>query len=175
MTAARDAEIAAIDLFLAEEKRLEGAPPQWGPSERRNELQAVWLVADSLNVTRARLQFRCGRSDRRFPSFSLIFRGNPIWRIDLVAQDTRERNPPWARELGLPPVLLGSHGHEWPDNREHLRTMPPDWTLPCRRPLPAAIRRLDQALPWFAERIRLELLPDQRGFDVPPQAELFGG
>jgi hypothetical protein len=47
------------------------------------------------------------------------------------------------------------------------------WELPCRRPLAPQIRKLPQAIPWLAERINLTLNPDQRGFDVPPQAALF--
>jgi hypothetical protein len=173
MTVARDADLAAIDAFLAERKRLQGPPPLWEPAVRDYEMQAIWLVEDSLGIVRGQLRFRCDRRRRATPSFSLLWRNNPIWRVDLEEPTKREFNPHWGFQVGCPPFVDGSHGHEWPDNREHLRLMPAEWDLPCRRPIPVNLRRLDSCIAWFATRVNLELGPDQRGFDVPPQAELF--
>jgi hypothetical protein len=173
MTAARDRELEAIDAFLAGKKRLQGAPPAWTASLRPKELQAIWLVEDELGIVRGRLCFRCWKNKRTTPSFSLIWRSNPVWRIDIEEPTRREFNPHWAHQIGCPPFVIGSHGHEWPDNREHLRSMPPEWDLPCRRTIPINIRKLDSCLAWFAGRVNLELGPSQRGFDVPPQTELF--
>lgn len=173
MTAARDLELEAIDAFLAEKKTLQGPPPVWTPSVRAKELQAVWLVEDRLGIVRGRLQFRCWKSNRTNPSFTLLRGSNPIWRVDIEDTGRREFNPPWAHQVDCPPFVDGTHGHEWPDNKEHLRGMPPDWELPCRRQMPANLHKLDSCLAWFAQRINLELSPEQRGFDVPPQSELF--
>jgi hypothetical protein len=107
------------------------------------------------------------------PSVSLIFRNNPVWRIDIDAAANAHWNPYWAHSLGLDPVVRGPHAHERRDNRGHVLNIFPEWDMPCKRPIPKSIRRLSQALPWFATRINLELKPEQRGFDVPPQAELF--
>lgn len=173
MTAARDTDLAAIDGFLAERKRLLGSAPPWEASLRPKELQAIWLVEDALGIVRGQFRFRCGRDKRVSPSVTLLWRGNPIWRIDIEEPLKREHNPHWAYTVGCPPFVDGSHGHEWADNREHLRAMPPEWDIPCRRPIPTNIRKLDSCLAWFAGRINLELGSDQRGFDVPPQTELF--
>lgn len=112
-------------------------------------------------------------SQTAYPSLSLIFRAHVIWRIDIVPHDEGKLNPPWAKSLGLPPEVFGPHGHEWPDNRAHVLNEHATWNIPRRRPLPVNLRRLEQVLPWFADRIAIDVTPDQRGFDVPPQADLF--
>lgn len=173
MTAERDRLLAEIDAFLAETKTLHGDLPQWGPSSRPRDLQAAWPLADSAGVIRAEIRCRCERNDRTAISLSVIYRGQPIWRVDLEAPSVRHTNPPWAALVGRPPVIYGSHSHAWPDNVEHLRGMPPEWDLPCRRSLPVAIRRLPQLLPWFADAVHINLAPQHRAFDVPPQADLF--
>lgn len=43
------------------------------------------------------------------------------------------------------------------------------WELPCREPLPAQIRRFEQAFPWLADRMNLKLTAEQRTFDIPRQ------
>jgi hypothetical protein len=174
-SAMRNSEVNAVDLFLSEPKRLRGGSPQWQQSEHRpRELHAVWLIEDSLGIERAQLRFRCASNNRQNPSISLIFRSKPIWRVDLVPPSECKYNPPWARALGLPATVCGPHGHEWEDNRGHILKDHTTWDIPCRRPLPTNIRRLAQVLPWFASRISLDLLPEQRGFDVPAQTDLFG-
>ena len=167
------AEAAEIDAFLAEEKRLDGIPI-WRESSWPGEMDAVWNIQDSLGITRATLRFRCPRAARAWPSISLIFRASPIWRIDLVAPDAWKPNPPGASSLSLPAIVRGSHSHTWHDNRAHLLSQD-QWSLPYRRPLPAAIRRLPQAIASLADDVNLTLDPAQRGFDVPPQADLFEG
>ena len=132
---------------------------------------ASWPIENDIGVVPAQLKFRCWPTRTSYPSLNLIMRRRSVWRIDLVSPDQQKANPIWAQSLGLPEIVLGSHCHEWTDNRENIRQTG-DWQLPARRPLPHNITTLEQLLPWFAERINLELGPDQRGFDVPPQAEL---
>ena len=173
--ASRDREIDDIEAFLSEEKRLQGPHPAWGRSIYPKELSASWPVEDSLGVVRAEFRFRCPEEDRTTPSMSLLFRQQPIWRIDLGDDALLHLNPPIAERLGLPPTITGPHEHGWPDNAENIRGMtPPDWRLTVRRPISPQMRRLSQALPWLADRIRLLLEPSQRGFDVPPRSDLFG-
>jgi hypothetical protein len=169
--ALREAEAAEIEAFLVEDKTLDGIPI-WHASPRPGELSAVWNVKDSLGIGRATLRFRCPRAARAWPSISLIFRNNPIWRIDLVAPDVWKPNPPGAAALGLPPEVRGSHSHTWNDNRAHLLSQDL-WSLPYRRPLLVTIRRLPQAVASLAAEIKLFLEPGQRQFDVPPQTDLF--
>jgi hypothetical protein len=170
----RNSEVAVVDAFLLEPKRLRGDQPLWTQSEHRvREIHATWAVEDSLGIERAELRFRCHSISRQYPSVSLIFRSKAIWRVDIVPAEECKYNPLWARKLDLPATVCGPHGHEWPDNRDHLLREGATWDIPCRRPLPTNVRRLDQVIPWLAERLGLELRPDQRGFNVPPQTDLF--
>lgn len=164
-------DIDEIDAFLAEVKRLQGPPPEWVEGSR-GELSASWNIEDSVGIVRSHLRFRCSRQYRQFPSLSLIYRGNPVCRLDLVQPTECKWNPPGAAAMGLPPRVCGSHLHGWPDNREYVRSAGLGH-MPYRRPLTAQVRRLPQAILWLAEQINLTVGPDQRGFDVPPQASLF--
>ena len=171
MNAAMDAEIAVVDEFLDQRKMLRGSRPGWDKTGFSQDWGASWQIENDIGVVLAQLKFRCWPTRTSYPSLNLIMRRRAVWRIDLVSPDQEKANPIWAQSLGLPGIVRGSHCHEWTDNRENIRQTG-DWQLPARRPLPHNITTLEQLLPWFAERINLELGPDQRGFDVPPQAEL---
>lgn len=170
---ARDAEIAEIDAFLAETKRLRGGPPPWHPSGWNTEFQAVWNVEDVNGVVRAQLRLICLRAINTYPKINLIIRGRSIWRVEIEDPPRPHRNPHWAAQLGLPAIVVGSHEHTWPDNRDHVAAIAPDWDLPCHRALQPNVRRLPQALASFAQAIHLEIDSGQRSFDVPPQRELL--
>jgi hypothetical protein len=171
--ASRAFDVKAVDAFLDEKgKLLQGAPPTWIPGRDGIELMAIWNIEDSLGIVRAHLRFRVDPQSRSYPSVSLIFRNNQVWRIDLAELTLCKPNPVWARSVGAPSTVCGSHSHGWPDNREHILSQEM-WELPCRQPIAPQIRRLPHAVPWLAERINLTLSPDQRDFDVPPQASLF--
>jgi hypothetical protein len=170
----READAIEIDDFLAEEKHLVGTEPLWQDSSRESELSAVWNIQDSLGITKAHLRFRCPKAWRDWPSVSVIFRNYPIWRLDLVAPTICKHNPLGAHSLGLSAVVCGSHCHTWYDNRSHLLTQDL-WVLPYRRPLDGPVRRLPQAIASLADAINLALESHQRGFDVPPQSDLFEG
>jgi hypothetical protein len=171
----REAEIAEVDAFLAGAKQLqalEGGFPVWGTSHWDRKLGAVWNIENSSGAVAAQLRFHCRRAEPPLPSISLIFQGRPVWRVDLAPSHARHPNPTWASQVGAPAFVDGSNEHSWTDNREFLRRAPEWRELPCVRALPSQIRRLSQMLPWFAGRINLGFSPEQRGFDVPPQAEL---
>ena len=167
-----DLEISEVEAFLAEAKTLDGGEPLWVKSSRPDELQATWGISDSAGVSRGELRFRCPSLYRDDPSVSLIYRRRLIWRIDIVAPQAWKPNPPEAAMLELPPIVTGTHGHRWTDNREHVR-INGFGELPFRCQLSPAIRKLPQAIAALADEINLTLGPDQRGFDVPPRASLF--
>lgn len=172
MPAISDIELHAVDTFLAAPKRLEGGPPEWRQNERPDDMTANWNVVDDMDVVSAQLRFRLSRLAREYPSVSLIFRGNCIWRLDLCRPTQMKFNPPWATKLGLPPSFLGSHCHTWADNRDHV-AMSGVWNLAARRPVEPALRRVEQMLPWFAGQVGIQLEAEQRRFDAPPIASLF--
>ncbi|WP_375206738.1 hypothetical protein [Hyphococcus sp.] len=134
--------------------------------------EARWIIEEQDGATRAHLRFRTCRYQKAFPSISLIFRNNPIWRVDIQAGDVCHPNPVWAGALGLPPLVCGTHCHTWEDNRDHVARSTV-WDLPARRALPEQMRRLPQVLPFMAENLNIELTPDQRSFDTPYKRDLF--
>jgi hypothetical protein len=169
--AGRQMDVDEIDAFYAEAKRLQGPPPHWAENSR-GELSASWNIEDAIGIVRAHLRFRCSRQHRQFPSVSVIYRGGLVYRLDLVDPSECKFNPLGALALNLPAKVCGPHIHGWDDNREYVRSVGLGH-MPYRRPLPAQVRRLPQAMLWLAESINLAVAPDQRGFDVPPQAYLF--
>jgi hypothetical protein len=101
-------DIEEIDAFVAEPKHLQGPLPQWRVSTRPGEYEATWNIEDSIGIVRAQLRFRCPKANRSCPSVSLVFRGSPIWRIDLELPDVWKLNPLDAQTIGLPARLQGS-------------------------------------------------------------------
>lgn len=175
MVSPHDSEVSEVEAFLEQEKRLQRLTgdgfPIWSRSGWNDELGTVWNIEDDLGVVLARLQFSCARAAPVDPSVSVIFRQRPIWRVDIVPSYYRHPNPMWAGDLGLSPIVEGSHEHNWPDNRDYIRRAA-EWDLPAARPIQPQIKQLSQSLPWLAERINLRLDHGQRGFEVPSQAEL---
>jgi hypothetical protein len=165
-------DIAEIDIFLEDKKHLLGPAPEWQQSSRIRDMEASWQVEDSVGIVRAHVRFRFLKTDREHPSLSLIFQNAPIWRVDLRPPESWKTNPPAARAMGLPAIVKGSHSHGWQDHRAYCMTQRAI-QLPFRRPLPAKIRKLPQALIWLAEQVNLTIGPDQRDFDVPPKSDLF--
>lgn len=165
-------DIQLVDDFLAANKRLEKGVPDWTKGTRDSEYEARWIIEEEDGATRSHIRFRTSRFQKAFPSISLIFRNNPVWRIDIQPTDVCHPNPLWAQPLGLQPEVCGTHCHTWADNRDYLLRSAV-WDLPARRPLPDQLRRLPQVLPYMAEELNIELTPDQRGFDIPPKRDLF--
>lgn len=165
-------DVAEIDAFIAEPKTLLGPPPAWQQSSRVRDMEAKWQVEDSLGIIRAHLRFRFIKTEREYPSLSLIFQNTPIWRVDLRPESSWKPNPPVAAKLNLPAHVQGSHSHGWDHNRAYCLSQKAI-QLPIRSPLPAKIRKLPQALMWLAGHVNLTIKPDQRDFDVPPKSDLF--
>ena len=166
-------DISEIDAFMAEQKRLQGPLPIWQEGTRKGELSASWNIEDSLGIIRAELRFRCPTQRRQFPSISVLYKQILVYRVDIVSPDECKINPLGARAVGLPASVCGPHCHSWPDNRDYVHSVG-FGHMPYRRPIQPQVRRLPQALLWLADEINLTIGPDQRGFEVPPQNDLFG-
>ena len=166
-------EVDAVDDFLARAKSLVGPPPVWNISSRERDYEAIWNIRDDLGIESGQLRFRCPRVSNAWPSASVIHKNNSVYRVDLVQDAECKRNPPNAHEFGLPATIWGPHEHSWHDNRFHA-LMNGFEGLPFRRLIQPQIKRVEQILPWLASRIKLTVEPNQRAFDAPPQAELFG-
>jgi hypothetical protein len=169
-TATRIADLDGVEAFLMVQKSLDGPPPIWRIGTWGGEYTAAWNVLDDLGAPVAQLRFTARQTNTSVSAMNLIYRGNPIWRVDIDEAAVCHDNPHDAHFLGLPPVVCGPHEHAWPINREHLISQD-TWTLPYRRQV--GVRRLSQALPLLADQINLTLTPEQRNFDGPTRADLF--
>lgn len=165
-------DVEAIDDFLVRTKYLKGNPPEWKKSNRLWEYSMQWPIVDDLGIEVGELRFKLPRGSNASDSVSVIYRNNPIWRIDLAAKDDCEPNPPDAAAFSLPPFVCGPHEHSWQDNRNFVAEVG-FGELIYRRGIPPQIRRFEQILPWLAEKINLTLTHEQRRFDRPAQRDLF--
>lgn len=168
-------EVEAADAFLADEKRLHGEPPEFGPKANSRDgaaWEAVWPVENSSGIVEEGAHVRVRHapaSDKPF-SIVLIFQDRPIFRLDFVAPTVCHRNPHWAAKMGKARLVCGPHCHTWAANREHAM-MGNLGELPVREALAPQIRKFDQAFAWFAQQVNIRLDPGQRVFELP--AELF--
>jgi hypothetical protein len=167
----RQAEVDAVDEFLAATKGLKGGHPQW-VKNTRGEYEAVWIISEADGRERGQLRFCCSRPTRSHPSVSVIFRGNPIWRFDLVPATEMKPNLPGAKDLRLEAWVYGNHQHTWPDNRKYALENSA-WDIPFRRTADKSLYKISQAYQALAAEINLQLLPAQYGFEVPTNNELF--
>ncbi|ESX55706.1 hypothetical protein NLY43_23900 [Mesorhizobium sp. C416B] len=159
-------ELNQVNDFLAGAKSLQGGPPEWTDSTRIGDKEAKWPIEDDIGIVRAHLRFRFRFPE--YPSMSLIFRGQPIWRVDVAQPDECKPNPHDAGKFNLPPRVCGVHEHAWYDNVDAVRNS--GWGgLPYRRPINVQVRKLPQVLADFCGRVNLTLSHDQRSFDVPAQ------
>jgi hypothetical protein len=177
MTAiSRSNEVAEIDRFLAEQKTVTDALPEWKDGENLGRWQAEWPVLDQDGIARegTRLVFSCRKQRTDLVSIRLLLRGQQIYGIDLVVPEETKPNPPDAMRFGLPSRVSGSHFHRWDDNRDYALRVGPG-SLPYRRPTPVHLSRLPHALASLAQATNLVLTPQQLSFDVPPQGYLLVG
>ena len=162
-------ELAAIDRFIAEPKILVSTLPDWKASSRPPDKEASWDIEDSIGIIKSHLRFRFTYIDS--PSISLIYRNWPIWRIDFALNSKCKPSPPDAYKLNLPSEVCGTHEHSWPDNRAYV-SKNGFGSLPYRRPIPAQIRKLPQALADLTSKLGIELTYEQRLFDIPAEPGL---
>jgi hypothetical protein len=168
----RAQDVRLADEFFADQKGLAGPAPEFGPkkhtSSKSSLWEAIWPTANSAGVVETG-QLRINHSPASDKPFSLclIFRGQCIFRLDFARPTVCHSNPQWAAAFGMPPTVCGPHYHPWDPNREEVARQEHLWELPFRLPLPARIRRFDQALPWMAAEVNLLLAPEQRGFGLP--------
>ena len=171
MTAAtRIVELDAVDAFLLMAKSLDGPPPVWRVGSWGGEYTASWNVLDDTDSPVAQIRCTARQTNTSVASMSLIYKGNPIWRVDIDEATMCHDNPHDGHLQHLNPMVCGPHEHAWPINRGHLMSQDA-WTLPYRRQV--SVRRLSQALPLLADQVNLTLTPEQRNFDGPTRADLF--
>ena len=170
------AEVAEVDEFFREQKSLTEALPVWRDGHVPGKWTAEWpiLNVNQVAIERTRLVFSCKKSDIKTLSVSVLYRNARVAGIDLVHAGERKDNPPQARSLGLPPVVLGPHFHLWEDNRGYVLANGLG-DVKVRRPTPEKLTTLPQALKALVQRMNFVLTPEQLSFNVPRQGYLALG
>jgi hypothetical protein len=165
-------EVEEIDRFLSARKGLDGPFPEWNLSsffkrDKNQEYEAIWPIKDDLGIVgKGQLRFVFRPWNRAEPSISIVYGQRKVARLDIISSQKGEPNPHWARDLGLPAMVFGSHVHKWEHNRSHILSQDV-WDIPCREQLPPQVRRLPQGLGWMADYANIVIEPDQHGFDIP--------
>ncbi|WP_188529207.1 hypothetical protein [Sinisalibacter lacisalsi] len=167
-------QISDVDRFLANESKvLDGFQPHWTHAKGYRDYQLAWPISEEdTGRTRAHLRFRLPDQDFRFPSISLIFRGQNVARVDQAPPEVCKPNHPAAQRLGLPHQVCGPHFHSWEDNREIVRGSE-QWHLPVRRPIHEELNDLDAMFFWFCSQTNVRIEAHNRPI-LLPDAGLFG-
>ena len=170
----RQTELAEVDDFLASDKFLDERLPTWTGDLRPDEWTARWAIRDDIGVIRAgtELRFRSLRVRASQFSISVLYRGQPVYRLDMVDPTEAKLNPPDAYRFDLSARIVGSHIHAWIDNRTYILANG-FGSLPYRRQIPISLRRVPHALMQIAQEINIHVTPQQASFDLPPQGDLI--
>lgn len=165
-----DAELAAVDEWLAEAKTLSGSFPGWGRVYARDHT-ARWGIIDSIGVQSGELAFSVERA-LTHPSIAVIMNQKLVYRLDLAPEAECKTNHYLGRALGLEGTVCGSHFHRWVHNRDYV-SKHGFGHLPIREATPKALKTLEQALAAICDAVNIELTSDQRDVRLPSQADLF--
>lgn len=170
-----ETQLLAVDRFLSDpNKVLDGPQPAWVLSTGYNDYQLSWpILEEDTGFIRSSLKFRVPMEDYYYPSVGLIFRNEPISRLDRTRPSSCEPNPNYASRLGLPARVCGPHVHAWSDNRLHVATTG-KWELPARRPVADNMTRLEQMFFWFCDYASVRIEHENRRLYLPERG-LFGG
>ncbi len=167
-----DPTIEEVDQFVREFKTLAGFMPAEWIQHHGWSWSVRWGVLDALQVQQAELVFEINPALTK-PSITMIFRKQPIYRVDIVPMSECKWNDWGALELGLPARVCGSHTHGWNDNRLFIASNG-FGELPFRRPVDVADTKFIRALEIVAKDLNIHVDPAQRvGCEPPRQAALF--
>lgn len=165
-----DADIAAVDGWLAEAKTLSGTFPGWGRAYGR-DYKARWGVIDSIGVQSGELSITVDRALTR-PSICVVMNQKLVYRLDLVPEGECKANHYLGRALKLAATVCGPHFHRWEHSRDFVAANG-FGELPLREAAPKALKTLEQALAAICDAVNIELTSDQRDVRLPSQADLF--
>lgn len=165
-----DEQIAQVDAWLLGYKQFDGFQPPWiAVSGRGRDWEANWPIVGGDGISSA---YGALEADATLTtiSISIIYRGAPVYRLDMVPPDKREGNefPVIKYAPQLPREFLGTHAHAWDDHRKWVQEQGLG-QLPFRRPILPAPNNFDRGMEHVANAINLTLLPAHRPIQLPPQ------
>ena len=161
-------QMRLIDRFLANpSKVLDGYQPHWIYAKGYQDHQLPWpIYKEDTGLTRAQLRFRLPDQDFRYPSLSLFVQGRTVCRLDRADEETCKPNSPFAHRVGLPPLVCGTHIHDWTDNRPYIEATRV-WDVPVRRPVGEQLTNIDAMFFWFCDHINVRIQPHNRPIVLP--------
>ena len=167
-----DLNIEEISEFITSDKFLDGLCPSFGEGFG-GMFQTRWDFVDALGIgLQSHLCISLKESLDR-PSISALYRGHPIYRLDIVPDHVEKPNPPWASKFGLPNYVSGCHTHPWEQNKDFVEK---NWdkSLPAREPLQESMSTLEHALAQVTDDLNISITGEQRVVSLPPQGRFLG-
>lgn len=164
-----EARCAEVDAFINSHKKLVDFLPPW--SERfANHYQSRWGIEDSLGAESAEL---CLTIERDFvrQSITCLFRGQPVYRLDVAPEEECKQNWHTAHRLGLPSFVCGTHTHGWDENRAYV-VEEGFGRLPVRKKVDGRVLGLADALHWAAKDLKIQVEGGQLDFPMPERSLL---
>ena len=159
-----DAELDEVDAYIAQHKTMLGYVNGWELHYGR-DWQVRWPIVDATGVESGELCLNVTR-DHKHASICCIFRGRPIYRLDVAPKTECKDNWHTAWEQGLPAQVCGSHVHGWPENRAYVKVNG-FGKLPVRRPINGLVASLQDGIGWVAQDLNIHIAPDQRDLEAP--------
>lgn len=171
-----EAQVAEVDTWISSYKAFDSYQPPWQPIRSRGrDWQATWPIVDLGGISSGKAVFE---TDAAFTeiSISVIYRSNPIFRLDLVPADREEGNEFVALQYAsdVPRKFTGTHTHSWDDHRLWVKSNGLG-ELPIRRPLIDPPTEIDGAFEFISRIMNVSLQPGQRPVILPPQKGLSLG
>ncbi len=167
--------VAAIDAFVAMDKRLIGAdePPTW--REGREQGLNEWIIKLPLEVAgEQRGQSLMVQAYPNSPSLkfriAILFEPS-ICRLDFELACIHP-NAHAEETEGLKAIVKGPHLHAWDDNKRFFYSATLAPKLHNAYEIPTNIRSFDSALRWFCTEYRIEL-PGSHRIELPTRTTLF--
>jgi hypothetical protein len=153
--------VAAIDTFMAAEKRLSGV-----------QLPQVWQMGSTENVRRLVIPIELGGEVSgasldvlAYPNYSRkkfalnLHIPPPVWRLcfDEIEGHSNTRR---TAEDNVPAQVKGPHYHPWEKNKRFLKGARKLLPLKNAMPLPAELQEFPDILNWFCGQTNILLPPD---------------
>lgn len=161
-------QVAAASAFIADPgKILDGHQPHWIYAGGYKDWQLTWPITQADGSTRAHIKLRVKYAERYRMSVNLIFRRQPLARLDSAPDDECKPNHPAAREHGLPAQVCGLHLHPWELNHPVIVSTGA-WELPVREPVDEGIQTLETMLRWLCERYLITVTDHSGALEMPP-------
>ena len=171
-----EAQVVEVDGWIGGYKTFDSYQPAWQPVKGRGrDWQARWPLVDQNDIASGFVVFEADAGFTEI-SISVIYRGSPVYRLDLCPPGQQHGNEFVARKYApdLPRKFTGSHIHGWEDTRGWVKDHGLG-EMPLRRPLENPPTDFDEAFEFVAKAVNITVQPGTRPVTLPPQRGLSLG